>query len=210
MQGGAEFARLDLEVSGQSRVYTHPIDKTVDIAVVPALPDQKEFNFKCLPDAFLTTKESFSKLNISEGSDVFFTGLFTPHYGQHANYPIARFGRVAMFPNERIYWKEANKDPEMLELYLIETQSFGGNSGSPVFFYLCSDRLRGSLVLGPPELKLAGVMKGSFVAGSPVVEVAAKNAVALQNMGIAAVVPSYLLHEILFSEELRRQRAANP
>ena len=188
--GGAEFAPLDLTVKGRKTLYTHPTDETVDIVVVPALPDQKHFDFKVLPADFLTTKESFRELNISEGSDVFFTGLFTPYMGQRRNHPIVRFGRVALLTDERIPWKgKPDKELELLELYLIETFSFGGNSGAPVFFYLGSDRRPGTLLPGM-VLKLAGIMKGSFLDSYPVKLLeTAKTLVSSSNVGISAVVP---------------------
>ncbi len=208
-QGDAEFVRLDLLVRGEKRIYTHPEDASVDVAVIPSLPDQSIFDFKVVQDDLLTTRESFRGLNIAEGSDIFFCGLFAHHYGQHKNYPIVRFGRVAMVTEEPILWKEPwDKRPQKLQLYLIETQSYGGNSGSPVFFYFGLDRIPGRLSLGGPVLKLAGIMKGSF--NEPRLAVPAQNVprlVSPHNVGIAAVVPSYFLHEILFSVELKNQRA---
>jgi Trypsin-like peptidase domain len=202
----AELVRLDLT---PDRVFTHPSDPTVDIAVIAALPNER-FDFRWLPEEFLVTKESFNQLQIAEGTEVFFTGLFTAHYGQKRNYPIVRFGRVALISEERITWKEADKPVEQLELYLIETLSFGGNSGSPVFFSLGADRIPGYRTIGRPVLKLAGIMKGSFNQGTPVSFVQNTPAVPLssQNMGIAAVVPSYLLRDILFSEPAKKHRAA--
>jgi hypothetical protein len=166
------------------------------------------FDFQFIPDEMLTTKDTFKELNISEGSDVFFTGLFAQFIGQARNYPIARFGKVAMMPAEKIPWRDTEGQPvEMVDLYLLETQSFGGNSGSPVFFYLGSDRIPGSLVVGAPIIKLAGVMKGTFRDASPLV-MANQNIIplSLQNVGIAAVVPSYHLHEILFSDPMKSLR----
>lgn len=55
---------------------------------------------------------------------------------------------------------------KFLYLYLLECQSFGGNSGSPVFFQLNPLRKPGQLSLGGPVIFLAGVMKGSFLTGS--------------------------------------------
>jgi hypothetical protein len=52
-------------------------------------------------------------------------------------------------------------------------------------------------------------MKGSFNTASRIV-IAQQNdtvPVALQNVGIAAVVPSHLLGDILFSDQLKEQRA---
>ena len=215
LEGDAEFIPIDLVQSGQKVVYTHP-DPTVDIAVVPAYPNDKIFDFKVLPEDLLTTKASFKQLNISEGADVFFTGLFVPYYGEHRNFPIARFGRVAMLPDDRITWQDDPSQPaQKVELYLLETQSYGGNSGSPVFFYLGSDRNPGSLILGPPLLKLAGIMRGNFneprAIGVAMTERASVPVpYSTQNVGVAAVTPSYLLQEILFSTELKKLRAEHP
>jgi hypothetical protein len=116
-------------------VFLHPNDSTADIAVIPFVPDQKLFEFKVLPMAFLTSKKDFLELKIVEGSEVFFTGLFSPHVGTRRNYPVVRFGRVAMITDEKVKFVDYEAD-----LYLVETGSFGGNSGAPVFFYLGSDR----------------------------------------------------------------------
>jgi hypothetical protein len=203
--GGSGMITLPLTGKGAAPVYEHPTDHSVDLAVIPCLPSQDLFDFQFIPDEMLTTKDAFAELNISEGSDVFFCGLFAQFVGQSQNYPITRFGKVAMMPSEKIPWQDAEgRPPEMVDLYLLETQSFGGNSGSPVFFYLGQDRQPGSIIVGPPVIKLAGVMKGTFRDASPLV-MANQNVIplSLQNVGIAAVVPSYHLHEILFSDPLR-------
>lgn len=202
--GPAELVEVDLQ---RFKPYRHK-DPTVDLAVIPLLPKEEKFEFQFLPDEFLTTREEFSKLGIAEGSDVFFMGLFSGHIGQRKNSPITRFGKVAMVTDDKVFWQEAGKPPQLLDLYLIESFSFGGNSGSPVFFFLGIDREVGGLVLGPPLLKLAGIMKGSFDEGRPIVAVE-RNAipVSVQNMGISAVIPSFLLYEILFSDELKEFRS---
>src|ERR1700722_12525700 len=101
--GDVEYIPLDLTQSGMKNVFIHP-DPTVDIAVVPVIPRQDVFDFKVLPEEMLTTQESFPKLQIGEGSDVFFAGLLVQFYGEHRNFPVVRFGRVAMLPDERIPW----------------------------------------------------------------------------------------------------------
>ena len=75
--GGSQMIALPLTGKGAASVYEHPTDKTVDLAVIPLLPKESIFDFQFIPDEMLTTKERFSELNISEGSDVFFSGLFT-------------------------------------------------------------------------------------------------------------------------------------
>jgi len=201
-EGDAKEVPLPLVADGLNKnVFVHE-DNTVDLAVIPALPDQNKYEFKFLSDDFITTKEDFKKLKITEGSDIFFTGLFTPHIGEHRNYPIARFGKVALVTDEKIDWQGVK-----MELYLIESTSYGGNSGSPVFFYLGAEREPGSIMVGSPALKLAGVVKGYFGEDRPIKIIeAAKIPVVGANIGISAIVPAYKLHEILFGTELETRR----
>jgi hypothetical protein len=195
---GIGFKEIPIIHEGDNKnVFMHK-DPTVDIVVIPAMPNPEEYDFKSLPDDQLSTKEDFKELKIREGSEIFFTGLFRPHMGEQRNYPVVRFGRVALVTDEKIKWHG-----QKTELYLIESASFGGNSGSPVFFYLGIDSEPGVVAVRHPILKLAGVMIGSFVEW-PIVKTVetAKIEVVRSNLGIAAVVPSYLLQEILFSDEL--------
>ncbi|MDY7019200.1 MAG: hypothetical protein SU899_03910, partial [Chloroflexota bacterium] len=53
----------------------------------------------------------------------------------------------------------------------------------------------------------AGVMKGSFLNPSEIRVVdTTPTSVSVENAGIAAVVPAYKLHELLFSQQLKRTR----
>ena len=188
------------------------------IAVIPMLPSESVFDFKAIPDVMLSTKETFNEFKITEGSDVFFVGLFTTYYGEHKNAPIFRFGRVAMFPDEPIAWNDYVGQPEQkAQLYLVETQSYGGNSGSPVFFALgAAERApQGALLLNAsPLLKLAGIMRGRFNDTHPVLgyieSPTGSTPVPVPNIGIAGVTPSYFLHDILFSDELKKLRTDHP
>lgn len=201
--GSAETVKLPIVASGDKRTVFFHDDTTVDLAVFPALPDEKIFDFKFLPASMVLEGDALQAHNIAEGTEVFFTGLFTPHVGEQRNYPIVRFGRVALMTPERINWNGVKT-----ELYLVESGSYGGNSGSPVFFYLGADRLPGSITVGSPELYLAGVMKGAFQEGRPIQVVpTSETPVSVANIGIAAVVPAPKLREILFGAELKRTRA---
>ncbi len=201
--GGSEIGAIPIKTEGEKRtVFTHN-DPNVDIAVIPFLPDQAKYDFKFLTDDMITTKEVYKDLKIREGSEIFFTGLFSHHPGVERNYPIVRFGRVALVTDEKIEWEPGKQ----MDLYLVEVGSYGGNSGSPVFFSLGSDREPGSIIIGPPIYKLAGVMKGTFLEAREIKVVETKKvAYAPSSMGIAAVVPGYKLHELLFSEEVKKSR----
>ncbi len=156
--GGVENFDLLLSTSGTSKnIFIHP-DSSVDLAVVPvAEPDPTIYEIAGIDEDLLTSQRDFSALSIREGSDVFFTGMFLPYLGANRNYPIVRFGKVALLTDEKVTWNQVPTN-----LYLIETLSFGGNSGAPVFFYLGSDREPGTLTVGAPILKLAGIMEGFF------------------------------------------------
>ena len=190
-------------LEGEKRnVFTHN-DPSVDIAVIPFLPNKEMFDFKYLTDDMITTEKMYKNLEIREGSDVFFTGLFSPYPGARRNYPIVRFGRVALVTDEKIEWQPGKK----MDLYLVEVGSFGGNSGAPVFFYLGQDRKPGSLILGGPVIKLAGVMMGKYLDLNEIKVIETKKSnLAPSSMGVAAVVPGYRLHEVLFSKEIKKHR----
>lgn len=198
--------QMPIIISGEKKtVYLHP-DNTVDIAVIPVRIGAIEgVDVKTVPSNMITTKEDFINLHIEEGSEVFFTGLFYPYVGAQKNYPIVRFGRVSLITNEKIKFVDYEAN-----LYLIETGSYGGNSGSPVYFYLGIDRSLGAVSLGPPIFKLAGVMSGTFrdVQKVEIIETS-KIPIAPSSMGIAAVVPAYKLYELLFGDELKTIRERN-
>jgi hypothetical protein len=180
-------------------------DPTVDIAVVPFFP-QPFSNYDCLflPVGFITSETDFKNLDIHEGSDVFFTGMFGYHLGDKRNTPITRFGKVALMTEEKIDWIWGRTD-----LYLMEASSYPGNSGSPVFFQVGSERGNGSIVIGPPVIKLAGIMSGCINDIQPVQTVSVStNQYTTPNLGISGVVPSYELKDILFSKELQQLRAS--
>jgi hypothetical protein len=209
----SEMISLDLTPTGTNQNVFFHSDPTVDIAVVPALPDENKFDFLAVQGRMIKTKDEFKKSTIRPGSDVFFTGLFASHYGEKRNTPIFRFGHVAMLTDDRVRWQEQGKQPKMVELFLLETMSFGGNSGSPVFFSQGMDREPGQIILGADEITLAGVMRGNFNEGRIGGLIQTPNAVLptfAQNVGIAAVTPGYLLRDILYSDELSKMRAANP
>ncbi len=207
VDGGSEIIPMPIILSGDKRsVYLHP-DNTVDIAVIPVRfgPLKSIIDVKSIRSDMITTKDDFNNLHIEEGSEVFFTGLFSPFIGALKNYPIVRFGRVALITNEKIKFVDYEAN-----LYLIETGSFGGNSGSPVYFYLGIDRYLGGVYAGPPIFKLAGIMSGTFrdIQKIELIETS-KIPIAPSSMGIAAVVPAYKLHELLFGNELKLMREKN-
>lgn len=201
--GDSQFIKLNLK---DVKIFEHP-DKDVDIALFDCLPDENTYDFKFIPDNLIANKEVISTNEIAEGDEVFFAGLFTSHVGQKKNQPIFRFGKVALISDEKIEWKEKDKPAKFMDLLLLECQSFGGNSGSPVFYQLNPFRKPGQISIGGPKIFLAGIMTGSFLHGNQIqITDTVANLISMQNVGIAAVTPADKLHDILFSKELVESR----
>ena len=193
--GGSEIGGIPLSAQGAKKTVFFHTDTSVDLAVIPVLPDEKKFDFKFISDEYIMPKEEFTNRILYEGAEVFFPSLFFPYTGVGELYPCVRFGRVALLTDKKIEWQGKSAD-----IYLAETGSCGGNIGAPVFFYPVSG--------GQPILKLAGIMERSF--GNEPLEIKIieqrKASIPFSNVGISAVIPAYKLYEVLFSEELKQQR----
>jgi hypothetical protein len=214
--GGSKIYKVDLVAAGDKQDVFINEDASVDIAVVPltiSATDMPELELKVLPEQMLASTSDLKTLNIGVGTDMFFTGMFTGFLGEKKSYPIVRFGKLAMIPDEKIQFAG-----QWTEGYLMEAFSFGGNSGSPVFFYPSADNTPGIISVGSPSIKIAGVMKGFFndfeqiqllqnqaaVPGGPPIPVSTGNA------GVALIVPAKFISEILHSPALEALRKKNP
>ena len=186
--GGAEEIPIQLEGPNAIPIIVHT-DPHIDLAVIPIMPDPSIFEYTAVPMEMFASPEKVKQLKIMEGDEVFFTGLFHSFQGNKRNYPIVRWGRVALMTEEMVPW---GGEKDKRHLYLIEAQSFGGNSGSPVFFYLTGMRNPENIRVGGFDLLLAGVMMGYFGASSG------------ENAGIAAVTPAYQLRDVLSNPEIIR------
>ncbi|OQW34138.1 MAG: hypothetical protein A4C66_03850 [Nitrospira sp. HN-bin3] len=196
-QGSADFIPIDLSGPNAARVFVHKTDPDIDLAVIPVSdirpplgqPIIGHYPGVSLSVSLLATKDHFSNGYIKEGDETLFTGWFMKYYGRTRNYPIVRFGRLALLTDEKIPW-----NGRLLNLYLIETHASPGVSGSPVFFRPSPWREPRTFRLDTPTLLLAGVLKGYFGDESS------------NNAGIAAVVPAFQLREILFYDEVKNSR----
>lgn len=191
-------------------IFTHK-EPEVDLAVIAMRPRLDVIEFKTIPQKIIATEEKIKKDKIEEGDDVFFTGLFTSYMGNQKNHPITRFGKVALMTDEKIDWHEKGKSSIKTNLFLIECQTFGGNSGSPVFFQIGPKLESGEFAIGPPSFYLAGIVKGSFLNASETQNIeTVTTTISYENVGISAVTPAYKLNEILFYDEVIDRRKKTP
>jgi len=190
-------------------VYFHS-DTSVDLAVIGITANTTLLNFRSIGESSLfKSKTEFDTSYVKEGTNVFYTSMFSPYLGYKKNSPIVRFGKVSLITDEKLLWDSAKN--ELANLFLVETTTFGGNSGSPVFSYEMPFQLTDTSNhhnFSKDSTKMIGVIKGSYLENMPMglKQTSAMVPTYTSNVGISGVIPSYLLYEILHSDELERIR----
>lgn len=189
----------------------HPDDDTVDVAVLQVvIPDALQVDYRRYSVEGFATDETLKEEWVGVGDEVFLTGLFINHYGLQANIPIVRVGNIAAMPGEKVEVEGFG----LIDAYLVEARSIGGLSGSPVFVYTGPLRLKDRKLDIPigqnKEFKifyLLGLMHGHYDV-KPLPDEAAADALNKEtvNMGIAIVVPSAKILEVLNQPMLKKKR----
>lgn len=122
---------MNLNPERPTRRYTHPSDRTADVAVTPVLIPE-EVDALCLPGNMILTETKREELNIGIGDEIFIIGLFSFLKGRTRNIPVSRTGNIAMFPDEGIPVQDHRGQRTEIDGIVIEARSIGGLSGSPV------------------------------------------------------------------------------
>jgi len=234
-EGRAAGKRLFLRVNTRDSyvdVPTEPDDwfesDRDDVAVTLWQPDDAAV-FQAVPmDCFVSSNYSFSgsidfpidETAVCVGHDVFFVGLFSQHPGKARNLPIARFGAISRTPGESISIGRDKGVAEELVAYLVEARSWGGHSGSPVFW--CFSIPMTLYVNGPPDpeiparriptfrecsvVALLGLVSGHFdIPQDAVTQGDIMGRVTTPvNAGIAVVTPAHAIRELLERDDVAR------
>ena len=150
------------------------------------------------------------------GHEVYFLGLFTQQYGQERNLPIARFGHIARMPSAVTMEGPGGTQFESI-VYLLEFQSWGGHSGSPVFFLspmvLEDQKIVGGhyVTTGVNEAHISGFM-GLLNSHFEIPKKAETEGDILGriqtqlNSGIAMVTPADAVKQLLMREDVKEHR----
>jgi len=172
---------------------------------------------------------------VETGHDLFFPGLFVQSAGRNANLPIVRFGNIARMPGDELLTLESEIRRMQIRGYLAESHSWGGHSGSPVFWHYTYNinipievrQYRSPLCIkaGRTPTRQANVMIGvgwaqgllGLVSGHYDIPMNARdrnrNPTDFQlgvNAGIAIVTPAENIRELLMRQDVvenRQQRA---
>lgn len=184
----------------------HPKTDVAAAAVRVSIPED---DLRVMSADALATNELLETQAVSEGDDVFFSGLFAPHYGVGRPQPIIRFGNISLMPREPVTVQIDPVTEAQVDAYLVEARSWGGQSGSPAFLYFAPDRHPGSITFtqGQPTFVVLGIVQGHWrhKAGALAPDPSGEGLIEI-NMGISIVIPAQKVMEVLMAERLKAQR----
>jgi hypothetical protein len=179
-----------------------PQDDSVDLAILPILPDINTFDFKVIPISILIGKAELAKQEITEGEPVFFAGFFYQFPGAKRMEPIVRQGIIAMMPQDKVPFVGTAQ-----KVYLADLHVFGGNSGSPAFINL-SGFHRGGMIIGSDNYRLLGVINGEVSEDQNfnLEFTTTLKGIGKGNSGVSTLVPSDELKALLDDPRLQKLR----
>jgi len=159
-----------------------------------------------VPSGMLLRKEQIMRKKPEEGAQICMPALFSSYYGKQIMYPITRTGRIALIPEEKLPAEVGPNQREEVEGYLIETLSWGGCSGAPVFV----DYLDTSATSFDPyevgRVRLLGLISSHFDVQREVKSDADTKFNLPLNGGIALVVPAQAIVDILMLPDIVEMR----
>jgi hypothetical protein len=123
----------DAEMGLVEEWYFHKRIIGCDVAVTSFYACREQYEYKrVLLNKSALTREYVEENDVGCGDEVITVGLLTRHFGRTKNLPIVRVGNIAAMPNEAIDLGGSLGDQQV---YLVESRSIGGLSGSPVFLH---------------------------------------------------------------------------
>ncbi len=177
-----------------------------DLAVCPIDISITRFRFVSVSVSMFISREDVVRYNVGPGDEAFLVGRFVGHDGKQRNLPTARFGNISMLPHEPVEHPMGFSQ----ESFLVEVRSIGGYSGSPVFVHGQAIERAGIRKESLP-MRLLGVNWGhlpdwQYVRYEHSEKIVSERWMVREPTGMATVVPAWHLRDLLFVEELVKQR----
>jgi hypothetical protein len=148
----------------------------------------------------------YMEIHLAVGTAICFPGLFTESYGDHATtLPVVRFGHIARMPS--LLRMSSGGVSFEVPGYLADATSFGGFSGSPVYFLhptTLIDEDEPRFIAGTADITgFLGLVTGHY----PVqMERQNQDERISTNSGIAIITPANFVRELLEREDVVHHR----
>lgn len=194
---------------------------TDDVAVYP-IELEKRFKVEFIKaESFLPKAQHIQPKNkfdgvfdLSVGDVAVMIGRMVTHEGKQRNRPIARFGNIAMFPDENDPIQLTNNRTQVG--FLIDCRSLPGASGSAVLAYLEASRPGGLTLTTTGRGWLLGIDCAHLPRWAKVYEPNPEKPserietqyMVEMNSGVAVVVPAWRIMALLNDENLMKERKA--
>lgn len=213
--GGATWVRLSM-VDGTVDTYEVPEKSWIphpfgdDVTAAPMMPlEENLHDVRSVPADIFLTEEHLANGLIGPGDETFFIGRLASADGGARNQPSVRFGNLSMLPVPIL-----NRTTGIRQLsFIVEARSLGGYSGSPVFAYNSGTVTHKGRIerTDDSELFLLGIDWCHLNDWQEVLREDQETAVkpprwVRGNTGMAGVVPTWKLTELLKEPILKKQR----
>lgn len=177
-----------------------------DLAIHALELNVADFNAAIIPDGYFLAKEHIPRYGLGPGDETFSIGRFIGHDGKQRNLPVARFGNIAMMPEEPIATSDGNRFA-----FLVECRSLSGFSGSPVFVWVLSHEYwrknMGSMSF-PSGPWLLGVNCGHMMIPEQGEDFSTrKKLIIQQHSAMEVVIPAWELKSLLNYDVPKQQRS---
>lgn len=175
--------------------------KSSDVAAV-AIPHEEASKIigRGVNAIMLVDDAYFNERRIGCGQRVFMMSLFSEHAGKTSILPVARFGKISLMADPK---EPVSTEWGKVEAYLVESLSWGGESGAPVFLYYT--RPDGRIEQG----NVLGLMQGHFDMKRRVhskKDTWNEDEWVKVNSGMAVVIPASKIRDVLEDEALAKER----
>ncbi|MGI9102680.1 MAG: S1 family peptidase [Terriglobales bacterium] len=195
LSGGTSILPLKLEDWKH-----HPDGDDVAVARIKL---QRDETARSIPVDWFVTKERIKEYDIGPGDEVILVGRFIGREGRQRNSPSLRSGIISMMADEPVMHPRGY----LVDSFFVECKSLPGYSGSPVFM-LCPPYTASKKRADTVPTYLLGIDWGHAKNRSPVFdEEGHKTKLTVEeNTGMAHVAPAWKIRELLYSEELVKDR----
>jgi hypothetical protein len=158
---------------------------------LPGLP--KNAAIRTVHPEWFATKDLIKEYNVGAGDEILMLGRFISREGIQQNTPTARFGHISQMPGEPMVTDTGDMQDEA---FLCEVRSIGGYSGSPVFMVSRRGMNNREMLLGVDFCHVPNWTNAYDDNGHALPHIRVP-----LNSGMAGVIPSWRLMEMLMSDD---------